>query len=291
MAKPEQTEPAAAPAVPSDPVAGLAVYRSIAAITAKLGEQGIAKARQSGSEGNERSPKFAYRGIDDVYAALNPLLAQHCLCILPRVISRAATRVQFKSGGGGTVTVLEVEFDFVSSEDGSRHTIRTIGEAMDTGDKSSNKAMSVAYKYAAFMAFAIPTEAGSDDPDANSYELDQDRLEEAPARQQQRSASENRTRDKGSRSNVSSGSTNEAIQKAIDGAKQSIRIARDMDALRKVWEKSIRWDLIPKGRLPELFTARDDRIAELQDQPSREPPAQQQQPAFEPGGFDDDIPF
>ena len=65
---------------------------------------------------------------------------------------------------------VEAEFDFVSSADGSAHTVRTFGEAMDSGDKATNKAMSAAYKYAAFMTFAIPTE-GDNDADATSHEV------------------------------------------------------------------------------------------------------------------------
>ncbi len=50
------------------------------------------------------------------------------------------------------------------------HTVRTFGEAMDRGDKATNKAMSAAYKYAAFQTFAIPTE-GDNDADASSHEV------------------------------------------------------------------------------------------------------------------------
>ena len=41
------------------------------------------------------------------------------------------------------------------------------GEGMDSGDKSSNKAMSVAFKYACFQVFCIPTEEMKD-PDADT---------------------------------------------------------------------------------------------------------------------------
>ena len=67
-------------------------------------------------------------------------------------------------------TAVEVEFDFVCVEDGSKHTVKTFGEAMDSGDKSTNKAMSAAYKYAAFQAFAIPSE-GDNDADASTHEV------------------------------------------------------------------------------------------------------------------------
>lgn len=47
--------------------------------------------------------------------------------------------------------MVKAEFDFVATEDGSKHTVVTYGEAMDSGDKATNKAMSIAYKYAAFQ--------------------------------------------------------------------------------------------------------------------------------------------
>jgi hypothetical protein len=67
------------------------------------------------------------------------------------------------------VTV-ESEFDFVCAIDGSKHTVKTFGEAMDSGDKATNKAMSAAYKYAAFQAFSIPTE-GDNDADAHTPQV------------------------------------------------------------------------------------------------------------------------
>lgn len=63
------------------------------------------------------------------------------------------------------------DFDFVSTEDGSIHTVTTYGEAMDSGDKATNKAMSIAYKYAAFQAFCIPTEETAVDPDAEVHQV------------------------------------------------------------------------------------------------------------------------
>ena len=42
--------------------------------------------------------------------------------------------------------------------DGSNVSCVVVGEAMDSGDKSCNKAMSAAFKYAAFQLFCIPTE-------------------------------------------------------------------------------------------------------------------------------------
>lgn len=140
------------------------VYQAINNVQADLARVGIEKARKNVQQG------YMFRGIDDVYCALSPLLAKHGLCILPRVVSRDVTERQTAKGGLLFYTVLTVEFDFVAVEDGSKHTIVTVGEAMDSGDKSSNKAMSAAYKYAALQAFAVPTE-GDNDAEYQSNEI------------------------------------------------------------------------------------------------------------------------
>lgn len=153
-----------------------AVYGKIAAVQASLAKTGIAKSRRNQQQG------YQFRGIDEVYDALAPLLAENGLCILPRVLSREVVERTTAKGGAIFNVTVEVEFDFVSADDGSIHVIKTFGEAMDSADKATNKAMSAAYKYAALMAFAIPTE-GDNDADAITHEV-------APrnARQQQNQA-------------------------------------------------------------------------------------------------------
>lgn len=129
------------------------VYAAIAAVAAELAEQGIAK------EQVNQGQHYNFRGIDDVLNALAPLLAKHKLLILPRMVSRECVEHDTKSGGGTLFRVtVRGEFDFVSAEDASKHTVAMYGEAMDTGDKATNKAMSAAYKYAAFQAFCIPVD-------------------------------------------------------------------------------------------------------------------------------------
>ena len=140
------------------------VYHAINAVQHSLSKIGIAK------DSKNTIQNFNFRGIDAVYNALSPLLAEHRLCILPRMISRICEeRVNAKGTALFYVTV-EAEFDLVSAEDGSKHTVKTFGEAMDSGDKATNKAMSAAYKYACFQAFAIPTE-GDNDADAQTHEV------------------------------------------------------------------------------------------------------------------------
>lgn len=141
-----------------------AVYKAIAAVQGELAKVGIAKANRNSQQG------YNFRGIDDVYAALSPLLAKHGLCVIPRVIERTMLEKTTSKGNPLFYVTVHAEFDFVSSEDGTKHTAATYGEAMDSGDKATNKAMSAAYKYAAFMTFAIPTE-GDNDADATTHDV------------------------------------------------------------------------------------------------------------------------
>ena len=140
------------------------VYQAINAVQKALAKQGISKDRKNQQQG------YSFRGIDDVYNVVSPLLAEHGLCILPRVLSRQCEERVGKNGGTLFYVTVEAEFDIVCAEEGSKHTIKTFGESMDSGDKATNKAMSAAYKYAAFQAFAIPTE-GDNDADAHTHEV------------------------------------------------------------------------------------------------------------------------
>lgn len=140
------------------------VYKAINAVQRELAKVGITKNRKNIQQ------NYSFRGIDEVFNTLSPLLAEHELCILPRMISRTCEERTTKNGGSMNYVTVEAEFDFISSADGSSHIVRTFGEAMDSADKATNKAMSAAYKYAAFQAFSIPTE-GDNDADAHTHSV------------------------------------------------------------------------------------------------------------------------
>jgi len=115
-----------------------------------------------GKDHKNQQQGYKFRGIDDVYNTLSPLLASNGLVILPRMMRRECLERQTLKGGALFSVTVEAEFDFIAAEDGSKVTARTFGEAMDSGDKATNKAMSAAYKYACFQTFAIPTDADTD---------------------------------------------------------------------------------------------------------------------------------
>jgi hypothetical protein len=140
------------------------VYQAISSVMADLAAEGIGKNRRNVQQG------YQFRGIDDVYNALSGILAKHGLLMLPRILSRRCEERTTRNGSALFCVTVEAEFDLVAAEDGSVHTIRTYGEAMDSADKATNKAMSAAYKYAAMQAFCIPTE-GDNDADAHTHDV------------------------------------------------------------------------------------------------------------------------
>jgi hypothetical protein len=133
------------------------VYEKIAIVQRELATEGIAK-----NKTNQQGTGYKFRGIDDIYNAASLLMASVGLCMMPRILSRTVTERASKSGGTMFVVVVEAEYDFIAVEDGSKHTIKTFGEAMDSGDKATNKAMSAAHKYAFIQAFSITVEGDND---------------------------------------------------------------------------------------------------------------------------------
>lgn len=123
-------------------------------------------------EKNKRNSQqgYAFRGIEDMYAAIHPLMIKAEIFAVPRVLSRTEDIYENKNGTRMKSVVLAVEYDFVA-KDGSRVTIGPIyAEGMDSGDKATNKALSIADKYAIIQAFKVPTE-DIEDADKDSPEL------------------------------------------------------------------------------------------------------------------------
>ena len=136
------------------------VFQAIAAVQREMSKIGIGK-----TETNQ-AQNYSFRGIDGVLNGLSPLLAQNNLVILPNVTARDVQERPTRSGGAMTMVVVTVTYQLVSAIDGTVTQVTTFGEAMDSADKATNKAMSAAYKYMAFQTFCIPTK-GLDDGDAD----------------------------------------------------------------------------------------------------------------------------
>jgi hypothetical protein len=139
------------------------VLDAISAVSADLAAIGI------GKDSRNKEQSFNYRGIDAVMNTLAPLLVKHRLVVFPEYYDRVVTEKPTKSGGVMFNVVLRAVFRFVSLDDGSERSVQTYGEGQDSADKATNKAMAIAYKYAAFLMFCIPLEPTAD-PDAHTPE-------------------------------------------------------------------------------------------------------------------------
>lgn len=135
------------------------IYAAIAGVIADCGIVGKDKVnKQQG---------FKYRSVDDVFNALHPALAKNKVVIIPTVVERQCEEVgKTKNGTAILKVICKVKYD-ICAEDGSRVTSIIYGEGMDMGDKATNKAMAIAYKYLCFQVFCIPTEEMAD-PDGES---------------------------------------------------------------------------------------------------------------------------
>lgn len=157
-----------------------------AAINAAMKDIGyIGKERKNQQQG------FMFRGIEQVMNTMKPVLEDHGIFIVPEVLETQREERTTIKGGNLIYTMHKIKFHFTAT-DGSEVCAITVGEAMDSADKSSNKAMSVAFKYACFQIFCIPTEEmAKDDPDnyypeqsTKNQPAPQNKTAQVPAQQQ-----------------------------------------------------------------------------------------------------------
>lgn len=126
-----------------------AIYKALAAINSEI--EAVAKDKKNPQQG------YKFRGIDDMYNALHDLFSKHNVFITSEVVDSKREERTTKGGGVLIYTIATCKFNFYTI-DGSFVSSTLEGEAMDSGDKSTNKAMSAALKYALMQMFLIPTE-------------------------------------------------------------------------------------------------------------------------------------
>lgn len=143
------------------------IYEALSAVMAEVG----AVRKGDYNEGQ----RFNFRGIDAVVNAVSPALRRHGVIVTPKVesIDYGTVEVGRNRTPMGHVRVL-VNYTFTHVTGGT--VAATVpGEAMDSGDKATAKAMSVAFRTALLQALCLPTD--EPDPDSQSYER-------APAQEQ-----------------------------------------------------------------------------------------------------------
>lgn len=138
------------------------IFETIAAVMADIGAVG--KTSRNQQQG------FMFRGIDAVMNALAPALTKNKCFVVPEILEQIREERQSTKGNMLIYSICKIKYTFYA-EDGSCVSAIVIGEGMDSGDKATNKAMSIAFKYACFQVFCIPTEEMQDDPDKECHEV------------------------------------------------------------------------------------------------------------------------
>ena len=135
------------------------VFKSIPKIMEEM--DAVGKNRKTNAV---NGPNYAFRGIDDMYNALQKIMGKHGVFSVAKILDVKRFAFKSKSGTDGSHAIITYRFRFFGS-DGSWVDQQAIGEAMDYGDKVSNKCYSIADKYALLGIFKVPT-VDMPDPDS-----------------------------------------------------------------------------------------------------------------------------
>jgi ERF superfamily protein len=136
------------------------IVEALTAVKAEVGAVG--KGERNSQQG------FMFRGIDAVLNAVSPALVRYGVVVTPVGCASefGTVEVGAKRTPMGHCKVL-VTYRF-HGPGGDHLDVVVPGEAMDSGDKATAKAMSVAYRIALLQALSLPTD--DPDPDSHSYE-------------------------------------------------------------------------------------------------------------------------
>jgi hypothetical protein len=111
---------------------------------------------------------FNFRGIDAVVNAASPAFRKHGVVVVPTLNSVDYETVEVGQNRSRMASVrVNVSYTF-HAPDGSNVVATVVAESMDSGDKATAKAMSVAFRIALLQTLCLPTD--DIDPDAQTYE-------------------------------------------------------------------------------------------------------------------------
>lgn len=178
------------------------IHQAMAAVMADVGAVG--------KGGTNREQGYAFRQVDDFMNALHPAMARHGVFVTPCVEERLVEERTNSRGTAIRLVDLRIRFTFHGPAGDSVDAV-TWGEAKDSSDKATNKAMTAAFKYALLQTFMIPL-VDMEDADRTSPEAPS---QEEAARVRQEEA--------------------EAAQAWVA---EVVAAAGDEDALRSIWRRA-----------------------------------------------------
>lgn len=111
-------------------------------------------------DGRNKHQGFNFRGIDAVVNAVSPALQKAGVVVTPELQNYERRTMQTNKGNAMNSVDVIVRYTFTGPA-GDTISATVPGEAFDSGDKATAKAMSVAFRTALLQALALPT----DEPD------------------------------------------------------------------------------------------------------------------------------
>ena len=227
------------------------IFKKISTIMSEL--DAVGKDSRNAQQG------FNFRSIDAVINELHPLLAKHGVFIVPEVIEEKREERSTKSGGVMTYALMKIRYTFCA-EDGSSVSAIMIGEGSDTGDKASNKAQSIALKYACLQVFAIPTNDDKD-PDSVSPEF-----APRPIMQPGPDAFSRKPADANPANPANPGEYVITVGKKYKGMKLKQVSAKELDSFCKwIVTESNKSGKKPQGAMAEFLTMAEQYLNELDE--------------------------
>jgi hypothetical protein len=123
--------------------------------------------------------KFNFRGVDDVMNAVGPVLRAHGVSVIPCAVDLRTRDAQTTQGKAAHESMVVVSYTIYGPA-GDSMPGAAAGESLDSGDKATPKAMSVAYRTFLLQALCLPTQ--QTDPDAETYQRsDEGRVQQEAA--------------------------------------------------------------------------------------------------------------
>jgi len=144
-------------------IKSLNLYQKLAAITGEIGI--VAK------DGRNREQGYGFIEYSAVAGALRTLFGKYAVMCVPTMGARTESELTGKSGGRGYRVLIDFTFTFINGDKPEeREVIQWVGEAIDYGDKATNKAATSALKYCLMRTFNV-SDKGEEDPDSHSPEV------------------------------------------------------------------------------------------------------------------------
>jgi hypothetical protein len=114
------------------------------------------------------SQKWNFRGVDAVVNAVGPAMRKHGVVLIPTVLEHDVSSIATSGNKTMRSVVVSVRYVFIGPE-GDQLEAVSVGEAFDSGDKATAKAMSVALRTCLLQSLLLPTD--DPDPDHELYEV------------------------------------------------------------------------------------------------------------------------